>query len=291
MRMTGRVAISIGGMCAALMLAAPAQHASVPPCFDPAEVCAAGDCEAPALAAEAVRVRRLTNVEVAGSLRRLTGLGEIELPQLPDHDPDRLTLPPITPAELAAHGSIADAVSIQVASDAARRCQGDDACLVAEVRRWGEILHRRPLQVVELTDLAAVCHAERVRGGGDVEALARMARLLLQSPAFLYVTERGRSGGDLSQPRVLGDTELAGRLALAWWLEPPDARLLAAAASGMLGMRKWLAGAASFALEGTCAAEVNPTMRCWPRLASRWFSIERVDSVTPTLPESRCGTC
>src|SRR5690606_24363693 len=152
-------------------------------------------------------VRRLTKVEYAHSLASAAGLDDIDVGWLADHDPERSTPPPVTPSDVQAYEGIAHSVSLLVAERAERRCQADETCLVDEVKRWGERLYRRPLDPSDMIGLAAVCHAARVRGQGEREAIAQMARVLMLSPRVLYVTERGqlgdRSGDEAAAQRQL----------------------------------------------------------------------------------------
>lgn len=114
----------------------------------------------------------------------------------------------------------------------------DKACAETFVQRTGRALFRRPLEPQETARYVALAgRAADARGdfhGGLAVALATM----LESPAFLFRTERAvRQGGVFR----LDDFSVASRLSFMAWNAPPDDALLAAAERGELSDTQGLA--------------------------------------------------
>ncbi len=105
----------------------------------------------------------------------------------------------------------------------------DAACLDALVDRLGPLALRHALSAEDRAFFVATAGATPV----DPAAVADVLAVMTASPGFLYQLE---SGAQEVSPGVwaLDAYELAARLAYHFWQGPPDAELLASAASGAL---------------------------------------------------------
>jgi hypothetical protein len=105
----------------------------------------------------------------------------------------------------------------------------DAACLRDFVKRFGRWVVRRPLDDAEVAFYASVVDGSPV----DAANVANVLALLLTSPDFVYVVERG-TPTDVPGRSKLTAHEVATRLALHFWDTIPDAELDALADSGRL---------------------------------------------------------
>ena len=124
-------------------------------------------------------------------------------------------------AHVDAYREVAVAIAEVGADSAADRCAGDCDGVLEDL---AEIAFRRPISSEELSFLGGATGT-----GNQSDDMDRALRLLAQSPDFLYHLEDGAQSAD-----ELDAYELANRLAFHFWNAPPDAELLASAASGAL---------------------------------------------------------
>ncbi|RYZ08418.1 MAG: DUF1592 domain-containing protein [Myxococcales bacterium] len=191
---------------------------------------ASGDCTAPQVGAE--RIQRLTPREYTNSLRAL--LDDDALAPVLDADKEPI-------ATLDAVRKWFNAAEAAVPSDAAwlgryGRCDPatDVACAKELYESFAERAFRRPLKEDEREWLASSWAALPARAT-NVQRLEVMGELVLQAPQFLYQYAEGTPAGAVN---VLDGHARAERLSYFLWDAPPDADLLAAAASGELDTRE-----------------------------------------------------
>lgn len=112
---------------------------------------------------------------------------------------------------------------------------GGEACARTFLQSFGAKVYRRPLTDDEVTALiSGPTSAYHVGADGYTYAdgIDLVTRILLQSPAFIYVTELGELGAGATFS--LTPNEIATSLSYLLTSAPPDATLLGNAASGML---------------------------------------------------------
>ena len=203
-------------------------------------------CQADARYADSAPVRRLSQTELANTLRALAGeLG------VSSFDPGASPLPNPTPGNWFSNNletnSVSQLTSEQLVASAERASEQltananqltgctlsstADTCVRAFIERFGRIALRRPLESDETDRLAALYTAiasqDTTRSG--VRAIIEAT---LQSPDFLYITARATAGTD-GRNRFDGHT-VARRLSYFLWSTMPDAELRDAADAGEL---------------------------------------------------------
>lgn len=200
------------------------------------------------------RIRRLTNAEYDASVQALLGT-----PSSPSKDlsfpPDAKQGPSNSPAGAAFTVNDAqrvdpvladklDAAALSVVSEARMKgklpalapcadpsAAGGEACAKTFIANFGAKAYRRPLNDAETAGLLKAYHVG-ADGYTYADGVDQIARVLLQSPGFLYTTELGEEGAGPSF--VMTANEIATELAYLLTAAPPDEPLLAAAASGAL---------------------------------------------------------
>lgn len=159
----------------------------------------------------------------------------------------------------------------------------DRECLASFVEALGLRLFRRPIADDEAA--AAMAFYDGLFTSPDVspppsfrEAVDAVARVLLQSPQFLYRHEAGAGPSDLAGLRALSSYERASRLSFFLWESGPDALLLRSAAAGDFdsvdGMR---AHAERMLADPRAEARIR-------RFASHWLGLDGTER-TPPLEE------
>ncbi len=205
------------------------------------------------------RIRRLTNAEYDASVQALFGTSmqpsvELSFPpdarQGPSNSPagaaftlnDAQRVDPVLASKLdaAALALVAEARGsgklAELSPCADTSAAGGEACAATFLRSFGEKAYRRPVNDEEVTSLVArPGSAYHVGADGHTyeDGIDVLARVLLQTPAFLYVTELGDSAA--SATFLLTPNEIASSLSYLLTSGPPDAELMAKAASGELG--------------------------------------------------------
>jgi Protein of unknown function (DUF1592)/Protein of unknown function (DUF1588)/Protein of unknown function (DUF1595)/Protein of unknown function (DUF1585)/Protein of unknown function (DUF1587) len=125
-----------------------------------------------------------------------------------------------------------------IGCEPANPVERDEACARAFIERTGRLLFRRPLQPGEASRYVALAAKAAQARGGLHAGLATALATMLESPAFLFRTERAvRQGGSYK----LDDYSMASRLSFLAWNAPPDNELLAAAERGELSDPQGLA--------------------------------------------------
>jgi hypothetical protein len=232
--------------------------------------------------ATAAPVRRLANDELASAIETLTGTRPPSLDALPGDVADTRSL--FFPG-LAAHqpqvrveswlaivDEAAAATTPARIASLAPVCasRADATCAAALIDALGHRAYRRPVSDDERTALLGLYDA----AGDHADGLAQIIRAILLSPSFLYVVERGTVVEGSTDLFVLGDTEIATRLALALTDDVPDGELLAAAEGGALHTPEQIRAQAEriFATEGG--------RRTVERFFDHWLGLSEVAGLT-----------
>lgn len=203
---------------------------------------------APGPAAPPARLRRLTRLDLQHTLADLAGVA----PTVVDIEDDAPALGFSTGDGRAVSAAYADSLRriADIAAAEVRRtapfpasCLANEpagrACAEKFTRDFGKLAYRRPLTGGEVASLLAVYDAGRETGAPGNSAgrfgagIEWVARALLQSPSFIYLTETGAPAAAGSATRVT-PYELASAVAYLVTASPPDAALLAAADAGTL---------------------------------------------------------
>jgi len=111
----------------------------------------------------------------------------------------------------------------------------DNACALAFVKRFGRLAWRRPLTQAQLDRYVALAQSSATALSDSYAGLRWTASALLQSPYFLYRSERGVATPGMADRNRYTPFELASKLAFFVWNSTPDDELLDAAESGVLG--------------------------------------------------------
>ena len=110
----------------------------------------------------------------------------------------------------------------------------DRACASAFLRKYGELLFRRPLTSQELKQVTDLTVAGARTSGSFYKGLELGLTRLLVSPNFIFRIERSVPDPRLAGALRLDDYSLASRVSFLLWDAPPDAELLRLAATGAL---------------------------------------------------------
>jgi hypothetical protein len=112
---------------------------------------------------------------------------------------------------------------------------GGEACAKTFLQSFGAKVYRRALTTEEVNALAVGAMSPYHVGADGytyADGIDVLTRVLLQSPAFLYVTELGDPGA--GAVFTMNGNEIASSLSYLLTSSPPDATLTGNAASGML---------------------------------------------------------
>ncbi len=102
-----------------------------------------------------------------------------------------------------------------------------EQCALEFIRSFGEKAYRLPLRPDDVESLLAVFRAGMADGGTFAQGIDLVARAILQSPSFLYVTELGdESAATPVEGLSLTLPEIASLLAFSTTASPPDRTLL-----------------------------------------------------------------
>ncbi len=204
------------------------------------------------------RIRRLTNAEYDASVQALLGTtlapsAKFSFPpdarQGPANSPagpaftvnDAQRVDPVLADKLdaAAQALVSEARGngkLAALSPCANPTSGGEACAKTFLQTFGAKAYRRPLGDDEVTKLVSgATSAYHVAADGYTynDGIDLLTRILLQSPAFLYLTELGDPGA--GGMFTMTSNEIASSLSYLLTSGPPDDTLLGNAASGMLG--------------------------------------------------------
>lgn len=199
------------------------------------------------------RIRRLSNAEFDASARALLGATgtpskDFSFPpdakQGPSNSPagaaftvnDAQRVDPVLASKLdaAAQALVTEARSsgkLAALAPCADVAAGGEACAKTFIQGVGGKAYRRPLSDEESAGLLRAYHTG-ADGHSYAEGVDLVARVLLQSPGFLYLTEIGELGAGPSF--VMTPNEIASSLSYLLTSAPPDDGLLAVAATGTL---------------------------------------------------------
>ncbi|XYI02814.1 DUF1592 domain-containing protein [Sorangium sp. So ce1128] len=187
------------------------------------------------------RIRRLTNAEYAASARALTRTATDPSGSFtPDSRQDGYTVndaqrvDPVLAKQLAAS---AEALAAEVKGKLAEFAPCADpsaqaeSCATAFITSFGARAYRRPLDTAEIDALLSV-YRVGAKGATYADGIELIARAVLQSAGFLYLTEIGDGSG--GSALALTPHELASSLSYLITAGPPDDALLEAATTGAL---------------------------------------------------------
>ena len=193
-------------------------------------------------------LRRLTKVEYGNTLHDLFGVDRAIARELPDEVIGEGYLNTLSPLQSEQYLSIANEVLDQILpvgaatpNSAQRRWLGPaprrGADLRVAARPVAESLarkaYRRPPSDAELDVLLGVFDLGRTNGLAYNDALRLMAKAVLVSPQFLFITPHGE-GQPVGGIVRLDDHQLASRLSYLLWSTMPDAELSGLADRGKL---------------------------------------------------------
>lgn len=199
------------------------------------------------------RIRRLTNAEFDASARALLGSSgtpskDFSFPpdakQGPANSPagaaftvnDAQRVDPVLAGKLdaAAQALVSEARSsgkLGALAPCADEAANGEACAKTFIQSLGAKAYRRPLNDDESAGLLRAYHAG-ADGHTYAEGVDLVARALLESPGFLYVTEIGDLGAGPSF--LMTANEIASSLSYLLTAAPPDDTLRGIAATGTL---------------------------------------------------------
>jgi mono/diheme cytochrome c family protein len=193
-------------------------------------------------------LRRLTKVEYGNTLNDLFGVDRAIARELPDEVIGEGYLNTLSPLQSEQYLSIANEVLDQILpagaatpNSAQRRWlgpaprSGADLRVAARpvARSLARKAYRRPPSEAELDVLLGVFDLGRTNGLAYNDALRLMAKAVLVSPQFLFITPHGE-GQPVGGIVRLDDHQLASRLSYLLWSTMPDAELSGLADSGKL---------------------------------------------------------
>jgi hypothetical protein len=226
------------------------------------------------------RIRRLTVAEYQASVTDLdaTGAAAIGHDFVPDSRQSGFTVneaqrvDPVFAGQLA---SAAEAVAKDIRSHAAERAPcadpvaGAAACGEQFIRKLGEQAYRRPLGEDEVQQLLTVFKTA-LDGGSYEEGIELTVRAMLQSAAFLYLTEIGEAS---AQTVKLTPYELASSISYLVQGRPPSAALLELARSGGLDTSEGRAAALGDPALGLFGIDARGRV---VRVVREWLGIDRI---------------
>ena len=193
-------------------------------------------------------IRRLTKVEYGATLHDLFGVDSAIARELPDEVIGEGYLNTLSPLQSEQYLSIANEVLDQILpagaatlNSAQRRWLGPAPRSGADLRvaarpvaaSLARKAYRRPPSDAELDVLLGVFDLGRTNGLAYNDALRLMAKAVLVSPQFLFITPHGE-GQPVGGIVRLDDYQLASRLSYLLWSTMPDAELSGLADRGKL---------------------------------------------------------
>ena len=193
-------------------------------------------------------LRRLTKVEYGNTLHDLFGVDRAIARELPDEVIGEGYLNTLSPLQSEQYLSIANEVLDQILpagaatlNSAQRRWLGPAPRSGADLRvaarpvaaSLARKAYRRPPSDAELDVLLGVFDLGRTNGLAYNDALRLMAKAVLVSPQFLFITPHGE-GQPVGGIVRLDDHQLASRLSYLLWSTMPDAELSGLADRGKL---------------------------------------------------------
>lgn len=232
------------------------------------------------------RIRRLTVAEYQATVSNAAVIGSaadgISADFVPDSRQGGFTVNEAQRVDPVFAKQLAEAAATLAASKrpsaADRATCGSSAadlerCADSFIRSFGEKAYRRPLGDDEVTQLMTVFHTA-LEGGSYEEGIELAVRAMLQSAAFLYLTEIGDAPADVIK---LTPYEVASSISYLVQGGPPSAELIDRAKSGALDSsegRAALIGDPALGLfnDGPAATRVSRVIR-------EWLGIDRVSEI------------
>lgn len=147
----------------------------------------------------------------------------------------------------------------------------------AVLERFATRAFRRPVTASEVDRLLEL--ANLVHGEDPWSRLKLPLQAVLASPHFLFRIELDQHSGDLDQPRLLNDYELATRLSYFLWSTMPDAELMELAASNRLHEDEVLQRQVTRMLADEKASALVENF------AGQWLELRNLDKMTPDPEE------
>ena len=193
-------------------------------------------------------IRRLTKVEYGNTLHDLFGVDRAIARELPDEVIGEGYLNTLSPLQSEQYLSIANEVLDRILpagaatpNSAQRRWLGPAPRTGADLRVAARTVagslarkaYRRPPSEAELNVFLGVFDLGRTNGLAYNDALRLMAKAVLVSPQFLFITPHGK-GQPVGGIVRLDDHQLASRLSYLLWSTMPDAELSGLADRGKL---------------------------------------------------------
>jgi hypothetical protein len=228
------------------------------------------------------RIRRLADAEYEASVQALVPDAPegVSADFIPDSRQSGFTLneaqrvDPVFAGQLAAAASKLAAVlreHLPPSAVCANPTAGADGCADTFIRTFGAQAYRRPLVEDEVTQLMTVFHAA-FEGGSYAEGIELVVRAMLQSAAFLYLTEIGETPGAATVK--LTPHELASSISFLVQGRPPSAALVQKAVAGDLDTPEGRAAVLSDSELGLFLAEPAQTRAV--RFFKEWLGTDRI---------------
>lgn len=216
------------------------------------------------------RIRRLTNAEYGATAVDLFGAAAASVGQdfVPDSRQGGFTVneaqrvDPVLARQLSEAAGVLAAdlrTHIDERAPCGDKVAGALGCATSFIRAFGERAYRRPLAEDEVAQLMTV-FGSAFEGGSYEEGIELVVRAMLQSAAFLYLTEIGAAPAATIQ---LTPLELASAISYLIQGRPPTADLLAQAAAGQLASPEGRGAAVAGLLGVDARARVVRVIREW----------------------------
>jgi hypothetical protein len=190
-------------------------------------------------------VRRMTNAEYDASVQGLLGTTQTPSTNFPPDSRqiggytlnDAQRIDPVLAKALddAAQALVTEARGnnkLATLAPCSNPTSGGEACAKTFINSFGAQAFRRAVTADELTDLVTLYHAGADSPGTYNEGIDLVARGILESVGFIYVTQLGST--PVSGKITLTNDELASNLSYLVAGGPPDSTLTSAASAGML---------------------------------------------------------
>ena len=231
------------------------------------------------------RIRRLTDAEYDAAVQALLGTSQAIGGNLfpPDSRQSGYTVNDAQRVDPVLAKQLSDAATTLVTeargngklaglAPCSNATSGGEACATTFIKSFGAAAYRRTLTADEVSSLVTIYHAG-ADGAAYNDGIDLIARAVLQSAGFLYVTEigDGTSAPATGAMVTMTPTEIASSLAFLLTSAPPDSTLMAAANQlGDPDMREQQARR----LLKTPAAQTGLV-----RLVREWLGIDGIDGI------------
>ncbi len=252
-------------------------------------------------------MRRLTNREYSHILSDLladaTNPGATFLADVPSNPPFEAPTSVVADVQIEQYLATADSVvgtalangNLFANGNLPATCQSpapadETTCAGQFITAFGLRAFRRPVETDEVTDLQALFTTARGLGFGFQEALAEIAKGMLQSPSFLYHWEIGATPPTVDPTTglvPLTPWQVAARLAATLWESGPDDDLLSAAQGGRLATPAQVGAQASRMLADPRAARALEHFH--EQLLIRTGSLADLPALTKSSPRFTAG--